>query len=524
MSEIPTMVLVEKIMINPNNPRFYEFEEAPGQKEIDAINTMINLSNSKIIQLCEDISINGIMPNQSIIVSPMENDPDTFLAYDGNRRLTCIKLMTIYKNRLSEFNLSVSDKKKIKNFTCDINSISCIISTDKKRINQLLFRQHAAPSGIGQLNWNSQVKAKFLADTDGPVSKALAIARMIIGSEKITIPTEILTQISTSGWHTKVDRLLSKKEYGYLLGIEFIDKNEIKCFFDKKTQEEIILNFFQKVQSVTASEYIQKADGRRKFYEEFIAQYKINDLPLINISYIFSPYSSEYLHPKYPTPKELIKNTLSRYTNPVILDSTTTSVPISTTTVLNATKSTILNDSIQSQDNHNGNNTVQIAPFLENLRITKVDNKKIENTPLLLICEEINNFSKANRGAAPYKKYPIAATLLLRSLIEQCFKYLLRETHSQLYKNVQNKSHEDPSLGTLITTINKNRESFFTSKTILRHYNALFTGQFQGSSQDFLNLASHHARSNATQLEDMAKNFLPIADYILNTKLENKEV
>lgn len=41
MSEIPKLILVKKILVNPNNPRFYE--DTPSSTEIDAINAMIAL-------------------------------------------------------------------------------------------------------------------------------------------------------------------------------------------------------------------------------------------------------------------------------------------------------------------------------------------------------------------------------------------------------------------------------------------------------------------------------------------------
>ena len=244
MSEIPKLILVKKILVNPNNPRFYE--DTPSSTEIDAINAMIALGNSKILSLCEDIAIEGLMPNQSLIISPIEEKSNCYLAHDGNRRLTCIKLMTVYKNHLNKFNLSPSEVEKIKKLSCNIKYISCIVTSDKKRINQLLYRQHVAVAGISQVNWNSQVKAHFLANNNEKATKALAIARMITNSEKIMISEETIKQISNGGWHTKVDRLLTNKEYGYLLGIEFDSKNNIKCFFEKSIQENIILNFFQK--------------------------------------------------------------------------------------------------------------------------------------------------------------------------------------------------------------------------------------------------------------------------------------
>lgn len=38
MSEIPKLILEKKILVNPNNPRFYE--DTPSSTEIDAINAM----------------------------------------------------------------------------------------------------------------------------------------------------------------------------------------------------------------------------------------------------------------------------------------------------------------------------------------------------------------------------------------------------------------------------------------------------------------------------------------------------
>ena len=182
MSEIPKLILVKKILVNPNNPRFYE--DTPSSTEIDAINAMIALGNSKILSLCEDIAIEGLMPNQSLIISPIEEKSNCYLAHDGNRRLTCIKLMTVYKNHLNKFNLSPSEVEKIKklsdekvddvNFSKDIiNIISVAKIVPSKGYDRLMkihkklieknIKNHIYILGIGE---EKEKYEKYLAENN----------------------------------------------------------------------------------------------------------------------------------------------------------------------------------------------------------------------------------------------------------------------------------------------------------------------------------------------------------------------
>lgn len=160
---------------------------------------------------------------------------------------------------------------------------------------------------------------------------------------------------------------------------------------------------------------------------------------------------------------------------------------------------------------------------MSTLKITTVDVTKPENRPLLLVTEEIRAFSCGTRTVA-YKKYPIAATILFRSLVEQCFKYLLRETYPKLYASLQARSNGDPTLRILVDTINQQKNSIFPAKsTTKRFYTALCDGRNKDSFQDFFNLAAHHSRYDLHALNTNAANFLPIAEFILNTPLTNKE-
>ena len=100
-----------------------------------------------------------------------------------------------------------------------------------------------------------------------------------------------------------------------------------------------------------------------------------------------------------------------------------------------------------------------LLDFVTQHNIPTVDVTKPENRPLLLVTEEIRAFSCGTRTVA-YKKYPIAATILFRSLVEQCFKYLLRETYPKLYASLQARSNGDPTLRILVDTINQQKILF----------------------------------------------------------------
>ncbi len=150
-----------------------------------------------------------------------------------------------------------------------------------------------------------------------------------------------------------------------------------------------------------------------------------------------------------------------------------------------------------------------------------------ENQGLISVAEEIKGFSqRPNRGLAAYQSYPIAATTLLRSIIEQAFKYHLKKMNSNEFLRLKTQNNgTDPALGVLIKHYrqNNNYQILIPDRQIQRVFITLFgtAASYTSDTEEFLNLTMHqptHVRPNATILEGRASSGLfSLVYYILNS-------
>lgn len=95
-------VNINDVYVNPDNARFYE-DSNVNNDEISAINKIIKLSHENVISMCEDIAQNGLLPTNNFILSHKTDEPGKYIVEEGNRRITSLKLITIYKDQLDKF-------------------------------------------------------------------------------------------------------------------------------------------------------------------------------------------------------------------------------------------------------------------------------------------------------------------------------------------------------------------------------------------------------------------------------------
>ena len=69
----------------------FRFEEQHSQKE--AIETMIADQKNKLVTLAKDIVENGLNPTDLIMVVRMPEGKNQYKVLEGNRRVTCLKLI-----------------------------------------------------------------------------------------------------------------------------------------------------------------------------------------------------------------------------------------------------------------------------------------------------------------------------------------------------------------------------------------------------------------------------------------------
>lgn len=193
------------LVVNRANDRHGELEN-----ETAAIAWLFNEREAHMRSLTRDIVEQGEIYEYPL-VSP---EKSKFIVFDGNRRVTCLKLLDDPRRaptiKLQAF---FRDQKALWQGTFP-TEILCQVETDRDRIDEILFRRHTgAQSGVGQSTWDDRMKATFVTRTgkgSGPsvadeIEKRLAEAKLLPSRRKIPRST--------------LNRLLSAEPFRHRVGI-----------------------------------------------------------------------------------------------------------------------------------------------------------------------------------------------------------------------------------------------------------------------------------------------------------------
>ena len=118
-------IVVEELLVNPENDRYVN----DAVDEISAIIAMFKVANGhpevEMVNLAEDISNVGLNPFEMPIVW-YDDELKKNIVVEGNRRITCIKLMTQYKNN-EILKTEIPEIEKIYALDYPNESIECVV-------------------------------------------------------------------------------------------------------------------------------------------------------------------------------------------------------------------------------------------------------------------------------------------------------------------------------------------------------------------------------------------------------------
>ena len=139
---------------------------------------------------------------------------DRYVVYDGNRRVTCLKLLrdpsAAPNQQLRGFFLAQRAKWRGE-FP---NNIDCQIETDPEIVDEMLFRRHTgSQSEVGQSHWDDTAKDNFIARTGKRKGRNVAegVERKLLEAGYLDTEGEIP--------RSNLNRLLSSEEFRNLTGI-----------------------------------------------------------------------------------------------------------------------------------------------------------------------------------------------------------------------------------------------------------------------------------------------------------------
>jgi hypothetical protein len=202
-------IALASLLINRANDRHGELEN-----ETAAIAWLFNTREQHMRNLTRDIVQQGEI-FELPLVWPQD---DKFIVFDGNRRVTCLKLLQ-NPHRAPTIDLQAFFQEQRARWPGKFpEKIGCHVEGDRDRIDEILYRRHTgSQAGVGQSGWDDRMKATFVERTGkggrlnvaDEVEKRLAIANLLPAGRQIPRST--------------MNRLLSAEPYRERVG--FSTKN-----------------------------------------------------------------------------------------------------------------------------------------------------------------------------------------------------------------------------------------------------------------------------------------------------------
>ena len=212
------LLSLSELIINPANDRHGELEN-----ETAAIGWLFSKHSAHMKNLTKDLVSSGEVFEPPLVY----NDSGKYVVYDGNRRTTCLKLLTNPK-KAPDVALQKFYKAQRALWTGNFpTKIRCRIETNRDYIDEILYRRHTgSQNGVGQSNWTGRMTTTFVNRTGkgGKLNVADEIESLLKDADKLPSKREIP--------RSNMNRLLSSEAFRNRVGVS-ATKGELK-FIRKK--------------------------------------------------------------------------------------------------------------------------------------------------------------------------------------------------------------------------------------------------------------------------------------------------
>ncbi|QUS42527.1 hypothetical protein RPMA_21990 [Tardiphaga alba] len=150
-------IKLDALLVNRANDRHGELEN-----ETAAIAWLFNNFETHMRNLAKDLVASGQVFEPPLVFP----EGDHFILFDGNRRMTCLKLL-LQPRRAPTIELQEFFAEQRSKWKGDFpTTVQCQIEQDRDRIDDILFRRHTgSQGGVGQSTWDDRMKSNFINRT-----------------------------------------------------------------------------------------------------------------------------------------------------------------------------------------------------------------------------------------------------------------------------------------------------------------------------------------------------------------------
>ncbi|SFJ93817.1 hypothetical protein SAMN04488518_101352 [Pseudovibrio ascidiaceicola] len=200
---------ITDLIINSANDRHGELAD-----EVTAITWLFDQKESHMKNLAKDIT-----DQRQVFELPLVcPEGDRFIVYDGNRRVTCLKLIA-FPNLAPTLKLQKFFSNLYQEWRgAPLNIVTCQVEEERDRIDDILFRRHTgSQNGVGQSTWDDRMQRNFIVRTGKQAKYDVAEQVEDYLSKYNLLPNDRQIPRST------MNRLFSSEQYRNRAGISIVD-------------------------------------------------------------------------------------------------------------------------------------------------------------------------------------------------------------------------------------------------------------------------------------------------------------
>lgn len=440
---------------------YYEnSRHAIGNDERDTLEKLFNAVGVQyMLNLASDLQKNGLLGNQQIVVVFSEKY-QRYIVYEGNRRVAALKLL-LNPDYFSFLDKTTLNKiKKIRQEGTIITAVNCYITTEKDAFF-IMERLHSGEDkGRGTKQWTSREKETF---------------RVRQNHEKIMsylIYTNIKQyfndfDITTILPFTTIQRLFNNREVKKRLGLNVSDESS---FTVERMQLIIDASRWAVEEANNSGMSVTRFFNKARTIEDKL-------LPWIEDNLTISP-KNDNVQPR----KGQVGGNLKQEERSSIIQNSTQPENVQPEAQKVENKNSNLTDSDniskantspkQAKQHRNASSKKSSLPyFFQGLDYSKLNPEDASAHGVIAICNELQSFSNKKL----VNEYPIAATFLTRSIIEQSLLYYAKNHNIQgQNKRISENIDSNAKLSAIISNYNKNLSNYIPSINARQYFHNLF--------------------------------------------------
>jgi hypothetical protein len=264
---------VASIALDLLNPRL---DEQANQR--DALRTIVGQQGDKIMNLAADIVREGVDPSSLAIVTKSEDDPATFVALEGNRRIAALKVLA--RPELVLDLLAEPGGKRLRALAQEfaknpITEVSCVVFNEREAAHHWIeLRHNGEQQGRGIVSWGAAEAARFeerrgRTSRSGPALQAVDLVRKMGG-----LADEELGRLHDVPI-TTVQRLLNDPYVRTRLGVE-IDAGRLKS---KLPEKEVVKGLARIIREAALGQLPVSRVDTKELRAKYIDKFPKNELP-----------------------------------------------------------------------------------------------------------------------------------------------------------------------------------------------------------------------------------------------------